>query len=108
MSTPIAEVSHYTLTALSLTTFVVDCITVRSADMEGTARELADLACTEALSFELGSGSAGIPVDRSGQQQYGRPIVRPAAVEGAAGRVASAAAYYGSNQGVIGDPLLGT
>lgn len=50
----VAAVSHYTLTALSLTLFVVDCITVRSEDMEGTARELADLACTEALSFVLG------------------------------------------------------
>jgi len=54
MSTPIAEASHFTLTALSLTTFVVDCITVWSADMEGTALALADLACSEALSFELG------------------------------------------------------
>ncbi|MBA3541200.1 MAG: adenylosuccinate lyase family protein [Deltaproteobacteria bacterium] len=50
----VASVSHYTLTALSLTRLVVDCITVRSSDMEGTARELADLACTEALSFLLG------------------------------------------------------
>ncbi|MEJ7602117.1 MAG: adenylosuccinate lyase family protein [Kofleriaceae bacterium] len=50
----VASVSHYTLTALALTNTVIDCITVRSADMEGTARELADLACTEALTFLLG------------------------------------------------------
>ena len=50
----VTAVSHYTLTALSLTRVVVDSITVHSANMEGTARELADLACTEALSFLLG------------------------------------------------------
>ena len=50
----VGAVSHYTLTALSLTNTVIDCITVRSSDMEGTARELADLACTEALTFLLG------------------------------------------------------
>ncbi|MDQ3364387.1 MAG: adenylosuccinate lyase family protein [Myxococcota bacterium] len=50
----VAEASHYTLTALQLTSTVVECITVRSSDMEGTARELADLACTEALTFLLG------------------------------------------------------
>ncbi len=50
----VAEVSHYTLTALAFTSTVVDSITVRAANMEGTARELADLACTEALSFVLG------------------------------------------------------
>ncbi len=50
----VISVSHYTLTALSLTKVVVDSITVRRADMEGTARELADLACTEALSLLLG------------------------------------------------------
>ncbi|MBA3817410.1 MAG: adenylosuccinate lyase family protein [Deltaproteobacteria bacterium] len=50
----VAEVSHYTLTALALTSTVVECITVRSGDMESTARELADLACTEALTFLLG------------------------------------------------------
>lgn len=50
----VAEVSHYTLTALALTSTVIDCITVRAIDMESTARELADLACTEALSFLLG------------------------------------------------------
>jgi adenylosuccinate lyase len=50
----VAAVSHYTLTALSLTSVVLESITVRNADMEGTARELADLACTEALSFLLG------------------------------------------------------
>jgi adenylosuccinate lyase len=50
----IAAVSHCTLTALALTRNIVDAITVRGADMEGTARELADLACTEALSFLLG------------------------------------------------------
>ena len=33
---------------------VVDSITVRTQNMEETARELADLACTEALSFLLG------------------------------------------------------
>ncbi|HEX3765071.1 MAG TPA: adenylosuccinate lyase family protein [Kofleriaceae bacterium] len=48
------SVSHYTLTALALTRVVVDSITVRSATMERTARELADLACTEALTFLLG------------------------------------------------------
>lgn len=50
----VSEVSHYTITALAFTSLVVDSITVRSANMEGTARELADLACTEALSFLLG------------------------------------------------------
>jgi len=50
----VAAVSHYTLTALSFTSVVVESITVRGANMEGTARELADLACTEALSFLLG------------------------------------------------------
>jgi adenylosuccinate lyase len=50
----VISVSHYTLTALSLTKVIVDSITVRRADMEGTARELADLACTEALSLLLG------------------------------------------------------
>lgn len=50
----VASVSHYTLNALRLTHVVVDSITVRTADMEGTARELADLECTEALSFLLG------------------------------------------------------
>lgn len=50
----VAAVSHYTLTALSLTSCIIDSLTVRGADMEGTARELADLACTEALSFLLG------------------------------------------------------
>lgn len=50
----VAAVSHYTLTALSLTRTVVDSITVRTQNMEETARELADLACTEALSFLLG------------------------------------------------------
>ena len=33
---------------------MVDSITVRTQNMEETARELADLACTEALSFLLG------------------------------------------------------
>jgi len=50
----VTSVSHYTLAALSLTRVVVASITVRSANMERTARELADLACTEALSFLLG------------------------------------------------------
>lgn len=50
----VMSVSHYTLTALSLSAVVVDSITVRGANMEHTARELADLACTEALSFLLG------------------------------------------------------
>lgn len=50
----IMSTSHYTLTALSLTRVVVDCITVRRQEMEETARELADLACTEALTFLLG------------------------------------------------------
>ena len=50
----VASVSHYTLTALALTNTVIDCITVRTSDMESTARELADLACTEALTFLLG------------------------------------------------------
>jgi adenylosuccinate lyase len=50
----VSEASHYTITALAFTRLVVDSITVRSANMEGTARELADLACTEALSFLLG------------------------------------------------------
>lgn len=50
----VASVSHYTLTALRLTHVVIDSITVRTEDMEGTARELADLECTEALSFLLG------------------------------------------------------
>jgi adenylosuccinate lyase len=50
----VTSVSHYTLTALALTSTVIDSITVRRADMEDTARELADLACTEALSFLLG------------------------------------------------------
>lgn len=50
----VAAASHYTLTALRLTHVVIDSITVRRASMEGTARELADLACTEALSFLLG------------------------------------------------------
>jgi adenylosuccinate lyase len=47
-------VSHYTLTAFRLTHVVIDSISVRAAEMEGTARELADLECTEALSFLLG------------------------------------------------------
>jgi len=50
----VTSVSHYTLTALALSRVVIDSITVRSADMEDTARELADLACTEALTFLLG------------------------------------------------------
>jgi adenylosuccinate lyase len=50
----IASVSHYTLTALMLTRVVLDSITVRGADMDSTARESADLTCTEALSFLLG------------------------------------------------------
>lgn len=50
----VTAVSHYTLTALALTRVVVNSITVRCADMEDTARELADLACTEALTFLLG------------------------------------------------------
>lgn len=50
----VASVSHYTLTALSLTKTVISCITVRKAEMEVTARKLADLACTEALTFLLG------------------------------------------------------
>jgi len=50
----VISVSHYTLAALSLTQVVVDSITVRRADMEGTARQFADLACTEALSLLLG------------------------------------------------------
>jgi adenylosuccinate lyase len=50
----VAAASHYTLTALALTKHLVEAITVRKADMEKTARELADLACTEALSFLLG------------------------------------------------------
>lgn len=50
----VAAVSHYTLTALHLTQVVVESVSVRTADMEGTARELADLACTEALSFLVG------------------------------------------------------
>ena len=50
----VASVSHYTLTALHLTKIVISCITVRKAEMEVTARKLADLACTEALTFLLG------------------------------------------------------
>ena len=50
----VAEVSHYTLSALGFTRTIVDLVTVRKVDMEGTARELADFACTEALSFLLG------------------------------------------------------
>lgn len=50
----VASVSHYALTALSISAVVVDSVTVRKTNMEGTARELADLACTEALSFLLG------------------------------------------------------
>jgi adenylosuccinate lyase len=50
----VASVSHYTLTALSLTNLVIDCISVRDKKMESTARKLADFACTEALSFLLG------------------------------------------------------
>lgn len=50
----VISVSHYTLTALSLTSVVIDSIKVRKANMEGTARELADLACTEALTSLLG------------------------------------------------------
>lgn len=50
----VSECSHYALTALQLTQTVVGSITVRAVDMESTARELADLACTEALSFLLG------------------------------------------------------
>lgn len=50
----VTSVSHYTLTALALTGVVIESITVRAAHMERTARELADLACTEALSFLLG------------------------------------------------------
>ncbi len=33
---------------------MISCITVRKAEMEVTARKLADLACTEALTFLLG------------------------------------------------------
>lgn len=50
----IASASHYTLTALKLTGIVIDSIHVKVSNMEETARELADLACTEALSFLLG------------------------------------------------------
>ncbi len=50
----VAGVSHYTLTALMLTSIVVGCITVRKDEMETTARAAADLACTEALMFLLG------------------------------------------------------
>ena len=50
----IMSVSHYTLTALGMTSTLIDSITVRRADMERTARKLADLACTEALSFLVG------------------------------------------------------
>jgi adenylosuccinate lyase len=50
----VAAASHYTLTALSLTNLVIDCISVREQTMESTARKLADFACTEALSFLLG------------------------------------------------------
>lgn len=50
----IEAVGHYTLAALSFTTIVLESTTVRRANMEDTARELADLACTEALSFLLG------------------------------------------------------
>jgi adenylosuccinate lyase len=51
----VAAVSHYTMTALSFTAVVIDSISVRATNMECTARELADLACTEALSFLLGN-----------------------------------------------------
>lgn len=56
----IAAVSHYTLAALSFTMTVIDSITVHPENMEATARTLADLACTEALSLLLGQriGSA--------------------------------------------------
>lgn len=50
----VSAASHYTLTALHLTGVVLDSISVRGANMEDTARELADLACTEALTFLLG------------------------------------------------------
>ena len=50
----VMAVSHYTLTALSMTCSLIDSITVRTADMERTARKLADQSCTEALSFLVG------------------------------------------------------
>jgi adenylosuccinate lyase len=50
----VMSVSHYTLAALSLSRVVVDSISVRKEQMEHNARDLADLECTEALSFLLG------------------------------------------------------
>lgn len=50
----IMSVSHYTLAALSMTSLVIDSITVRREEMERNARQLADFACTEALSFLVG------------------------------------------------------
>jgi adenylosuccinate lyase len=50
----VAAASHYTLAALSLTHTVITSISVRKQQMELNARKMADLECTEALSFLLG------------------------------------------------------
>lgn len=50
----VAAVSHYTVTALAFSRLVIDSIIVRREKMNHTAAALADLECTEALSFLLG------------------------------------------------------